>query len=126
LCSVSTVPMHPQPRPFVRQLSLDFCENWPIMLCEHTIHQVIWTIPSQLVYLSGAYVPLVHRKKIYFMSQPCRYTVAPPFIWQHYLVNRAAQKMRGHFYKNREIVLYEWWGYGSTWTVDSWCKLPQS
>ena len=36
----STVPMHPQPRPFTLQLFLDFCAS--------TIHQVIWPSPGTL------------------------------------------------------------------------------
>jgi len=45
----STVPVHPQLRPFTLQLFLDFCAiflpEWPLMFWVIMIHQVIWRVP---------------------------------------------------------------------------------
>jgi len=51
--SESTVPMHPQPQTFNRQLFLDFRANffpeWPLNFFVSMIHQVIWPSPGALV-----------------------------------------------------------------------------
>ena len=48
----STVPVHPQPRPFIQQQFLDFREKnfpeWPLIFLIITIHQVIWPSPGTL------------------------------------------------------------------------------
>ena len=53
MCFESTVPMHPQLRPFTRQLFLDFCAicfpEWPLIFFVIMIHQVIWPSPGTLL-----------------------------------------------------------------------------
>jgi hypothetical protein len=57
----STVPMHPQLRPFTRQLFLDFCAifspEWPLIFFVVMIHQVIWPSPGTLTEAPQTRVP---------------------------------------------------------------------